>query len=354
MSRILFYGINGVGLGHIARLSLVQRYLAHHYPEQSTEAICRSKMGPQFFTCPCISVGKRGREVKALLGVQGITWPLKALWARVFPSKRKTILLDTHWPRRLLNRLHASGHRTFLITEVNKPEILFEDLQKSMRYFEKIYFPSEWDELEFHYKEHPELWALLQHEKVEAIGPFVRITEKSDDGEKVIFTLGGGGDHDAEDPKYSVRGYIEEYVKAATILQDAGKTQLYLAKGPLMEIDVELGPLKVLETMNLPEHFGPNTTVVTRGTFNLCWETIAAGAKLVTTTRSTVLAEHAESRNAYLEQKGYAYYVELDGAALAEAILRNTPEQIDEGQALILAQPGLARIGQALTQPKSN
>ena len=350
MSKIIFYGINGVGLGHLARLSLVQRHIEKKFPQHTTKAICRSSMGPIFFTCPCIEVGDRGRDLGNALNIRGVLGTLKLVVSRFIPNKRTTIFFDTMWHQRVLKRLHFGKHKTILITDVNKPEFMYKDLQLALQYFEHIFIPATQKELEFHYKDHPKLWELLKNKKCKAAGPFVRLTETSNQDEKVIFTLGGGGDHHNEGPKYSVQGYLEQFIKAAHKLSDAGLTNLYLAKGPLMDINIDLGPLKVLETMNLPEHFGPNTTVVTRGTYNLTWEAIAQGAKLVTTERSTLLKEYAESRNEFLEQEGYAYYAKLDGEKLANAILKETPKNLSAGQNLIMEQKGLQTVCAVITQ----
>ena len=343
MPHIVFVGINGVGVGHIARLSVIQRFLAKHNPTSSSEALCRSSMGPSFFTCPCTNVPK-GRDLTKALNIRGLPGLINLLQSRINPSKRKTIVFDTWWSRSVVKKLKFGRHRTVVIMESFKPNEMLSILNKSNKFIDKVYFPCQAEEIEYHYKEHPALWSLLQDPKYEAIGPFVRAAETSDDTEKVIFTLGGGGDNKDEDPRYSIRGYIEQYVEAARILHEAGKTNLYLAKGPLMDIDLDLGHLKVLETMKLPNHFGSNTTVITRGTYNLTWEAIQAGAKLVTTTRSAVLPEFSDSRNQYLESKGYAYQSEMNGAALAEAILRDTPHKLAEATSLVNARAGLKRI----------
>lgn len=344
MSHVIFYGINGVGLGHIARLSVIQRHLNEHSPAISTHALCRSSMGSLFFTCPCTEVGARGRDLGKALGIRGISGTMHLLQSRFIPSKRKTVIFDSMWSKRVLKLLRRGKYQTILIMESFKPDNMYETLRDAFHYFDYIFFPCQPEELAFHYQSHEKLWSILQHQKFQAVGPFVRSIDKSDNSEKVIFTLGGGGEHVGEDPKYSIQGYLEQYIKAANILHQAGKKNLFLAKGPLMEVNIDLGPLKLLDTMKLPEHFGPNTTVVTRGTYNLTWEAIAQGAKLVTTRRSTVLLEHAESRNQFLKEQGYAYYTELDGEALAEAILQGMPANLCEAQNLVTKQAGLDTI----------
>jgi hypothetical protein len=347
MSHIVFFGINGIGLGHIARLGAIQCYLADTHPEYSTEALCRSTMGDRFFTCPCTNVPK-GRDLTKALGIRGISGFFNIIFSKLIASRRKTVVFDTWWSRSVIRKLKRGGHRTVLVMQSFKPDDMYSILSTAPECFDHIFFPCQPEEIRFHYKSHEKLWALLQDPKFEAVGPFVRPADKSDNTEKVIFTLGGGGGKDDEDPRYSVRSYIEQYVEAARILHEAGKTNLYLAKGPLMEVDVDLGHLKVLETMKLPDHFGPHTTVITRGTYNLTWEAIQAGAKLVATTRSAVLPEFSDSRNRYLESCGYAYQSEMTGAALAEAILHENPINLEEATDLVNARPGLARITKAL------
>ena len=344
MPHIVFFGINGV-----ARLSVIQRYMEKHHPQFQTEALCRSTMGSSFFTCPCTNVPK-GRDLANALGIRGIKGCFNLLLSRYIPSRRKTVVFDTWWSRSVIKKLRFGRHRTILIMQSFKPDEMYTILKPAPECFDHIFFPCQPEEIEFHYKSHTKLWALVQNPTFEALGPFVRPSDTSDKEEKVIFTLGGGGEKDDEDPRYTIQGYIEQYKEAARILHEAGKSNLYLAKGPLMEADMDLGHLQVLETMELPHHFGPNTSVVTRGTYNLSWEAIAAGATLITTTRSAVLPEFSDSRNAYLEQRGYGYQSEMTGAALAEAILRDRPAHLAEATELVNARPGLARIAQVICE----
>lgn len=251
----------------------------------------------------------------------------------------------------MAKRLHFGGHQTILIQQVFKPTEMLRKLHQAINYFDYILLPCQPEEIEFHYKEHDELWMLLQHESIQAIGPIARTSQLSDDKEKVIFTLGGGGQHGKEKQEYSIQALIGHYVEAAHILSEAGKKNLYLAKGPLMKVLPDLGPLIPLETMQLPDHFGPNTRVVTRGTYNLGWETIATGSTLITTERSGTSFEYTNSRNAYLAEKGYAYNAEMNGPALAEIILRDPPPHLAEGKALIDNQLGLKTIASILSQP---
>lgn len=242
MAQVVFYGINGVGLGHIARLSVIQRDLAERNPQLSVEALCRSTWGPSFFTCPCTNVPKR-RDLTRALGIRGLSGYFNLLQSRLNPAKRKTVVFDTFWSKGVVKKLKAGGHRTILIMESFKPDDMLEALQFADRYFDHVFFPCQSEEIHYHYQHHSELWELLKQDKFEAVGPFVREVEQTDDTEKVVFTLGGGGDHDNEDPKYSVRGYLEQYVEAARILERAGKTNLYIAKGPLLTEEIDLAPL---------------------------------------------------------------------------------------------------------------
>ncbi len=225
---------------------------------------------------------------------------------------------------------------------------MLQAIKEDHKYFHKIFFPCQQEELEYHYKQHTTLWELLQHDKFEAAGPIVGTSTLHDDTEKVIFTLGGGGEMKEELPEFKTENNLNKYIEAAHILKAAGKKQLYLAKGPMLEIGMDIGPLKIIETLDLPQHFGANTTVVTRGTYNLGWEAIAAGATLITTNRSGVLAEYAENRNKFLDKKQYAYWTPIDGQAIAEAILRNPPAHLEEATNLVNTQQGLKRIAETL------
>lgn len=349
MRHIIFYAINGVGLGHTARLSGIQQYLSANVPALDIHIYAQSRYAPVFFTCPCTHVPTQ-EDFKKALKLKGLRKFYEILSTRCCSSKQKTFIFDTYWPERRVRYLKACGHHLILIQRGFKPDDMYKTLQKSVQQFDHIFFPCEQDEIDYCYKEHQELCALIAQHNCEAIGPIVRLSDTRDETEKVIFTVGGGGDHENEDPRYRVQSYLKHYVKTADILHEAGKTNLYLAKGPMMKVDIDLGHLQILETLKLPEHFGANTSVVTRGTYNLSWETIAAGAKLITTTRSGVDVENSDIRNQYLMEKGYAYCSPLDAQALAEAIMDERPPNLDEGKQLVNARPCLARLAEVVSE----
>jgi hypothetical protein len=91
--KLIFYGINGIGLGHIARLSVIQKYLAQFHPVDSMHAVCRSSMGHKFFTCPITSIGPKRRDLMKALGLRGLTSYLELLHARFSTSNRKIVFL---------------------------------------------------------------------------------------------------------------------------------------------------------------------------------------------------------------------------------------------------------------------
>jgi hypothetical protein len=139
MKNVTFYGINGIGLGHMARLSVVQQYLAQHHPEIKLEAICRSSLGPSFFTCPCIKIDKTNRDLRKALGIRGMQGLLNLSLSSIFPSKRKVVVFDTSWSTRTLKNLRLGRHRPILILQSSNPEYMLETLKEDHKYFHKIF-----------------------------------------------------------------------------------------------------------------------------------------------------------------------------------------------------------------------
>ena len=351
MPHIVFHAICKIGLGHIARLSVIQRRLTEKRPDLEMEAICHSTKESDFFTCKYTAIGSKGRDLLGALRIRGLTGFLNILQSRLNPKKRKTVIFDVKFSSRIAKRLRSGGHQTVLLQQVFIPNKMVTRLRRALGCFDYILLPYQPEEIEFHYAKHPEVWGLLQSKNIIAIGPIVRPVQRTDDTEKVIFTLGAGGQHAKEAPEYSVQRMLEHYVEAAHILHNAGYKNLYLAKGPLMNIDIDLGPLTVLETMGLPNLFGPKTRVVTRGTYNLGWEAIAAGATLITTERSATSFEYADSRNQFLADQGYAYKAAMNGPALAQAIMQSPPANLAEITAILHAGKAHDHIESIVTQP---
>lgn len=347
-STINFYAINGIGLGHTARLSVIQNYLSKDQPDSDITAYCRSDKASQFFSCPCVTVPKRRHFMKhmEILGLDWYVWPMMRRRAGQYSDR--VVIFDSYWSNKVVTRLKYLGYKLVLVMESHKPEPMHEKMLQASNVFDRIYFPCSSEELEFHYFEHNALWRLLQGEQFKAVGPFVRKPYGSDPEPKIIFTLGGGGDHKNEDPRFRVENYIKEYARASEILQSRGLSNFLLAKGPYMNVDQSLGPMQILESMRLPDFFGESTVVVTRGAYNLSWEAIAAGARLVTTEFSAVSNEYIESRNRFLASRGYSHETALSGEAIADAILRDPPPNLLAGNQLVRKAEGLKEIADGL------
>ena len=222
-----------------------------------------------------------------------------------------------------------------------KPEFMVDVLPAAMENFDQILFPCEQDELAHHYKDHAKIWKLLNAPCFNAIGPLARQFEPVDQKRRIIFSLGGGGEHPDEAPDFTVDAFLQRYRAAATILKDSGETELYLAKGPLLRAEHDIAPLIPLETMELPKYFNAQTAVISRGSYNLTWEAIAAGASLIATDVSTVSREAVASRNTYLAQQGYIHYAQLSGDSIAQAVKAGPPQHTIEASRLTTHSSGM-------------
>ena len=120
--------------------------------------------------------------------------------------------------------------------------------------------------------------------------------------------------------------FIREYRSVATMIRQKFGIETIFAAGPFLDRpDNNLSPLKVIRSQNLHEMFGSDTLVVTRGGYNICWEAVAAGARLI------VVGEHSGSedigaRGRFFEAEGLARHV---GVVEASEILKSCTDLIE-------------------------
>jgi len=313
--RILFHAINGNGLGHVVRLSVIAQALKDR-ADVAFHSTC--KFADQYWPGRIFSLHQRlddrfelSPEQRNLLGFQ----------VALNSFSPDVVVCDTHWPRAILRDLHESGTRTVLVLR----SLAFEEMERAVREaiqsFSSVLIPHHPAELERTYGSVPELLGLLTSPPCVCIGPVARTSAGKGTGRSVIFTLGGGGEYWALAEAHSVDRFILEYRSAAAMLREKLGVEGIFAPGPLLErTDDSLLPFKVVRSLNLHEMFGPDTIVVTRGGYNTCWEAIAAGSALIVTGEHRAHGvEDVGARGRFLAAEGLARHVGTAAREIFEA-----------------------------------
>ncbi len=313
--RILFHAINGSGLGHVVRLSVIAGTLKDY---ADIAFFSNSKFADRFWPGKNFGIDPRlddrfelrpeGRESLALCLALNKHVP-------------DTVVCDTHWPRQIIGQLHRAGIRTALILRTLSSEEMDTAIRRAIGSFSTVLLPHHRAELESTYKQSPALLALLTAAPCLCIGPVARMAIGENSERNVIFTLGGGGEYWNWSEAVSVDRFLSEYRPVAVALRERFDIESILAVGPLLDRpDESLAPFKLVRSLRLYEMFGPNTVVVSRGGYNTCWEAIAAGAGLI------IVGDHKAHgvedvglRGKFLASEGLARHVQPDAARILDA-----------------------------------
>jgi hypothetical protein len=325
--RVLFHAINGAGLGHVVRLSIIARAL-NGEAEIAFFSTCR--FANHFWPGRLFGVDERidGRfelapEQRNLLGFH----------LALNKFKPDVVVCDTHWPRAVLRGLREAGVRTILVLRSLSIEKMEPALRVARQDFSSVLLPHHPAELEVTYAAEPDLLGQMMAPPCICIGPVARTRLSDDPARRVIFTLGGGGEYWNLTQAVTVDSFMREFRSAAGILRETFGIEPIFAAGPLLEgTDDSLAPFSVVRSQDLHEMFGPGTVVVTRGGYNTCWEAIAAGAGLI------IVGEHLAhgvedvgARGRFLAAEGLAQHVATDAAAIVEACMALLARPIKTG-----------------------
>ena len=313
--RVLFHAINGAGLGHVVRLSIIAQAL-NGEAEIAFFSTCR--FANRYWPGKLFGVDERidGRfelapEQRNLLGFH----------LALNKFNPDVVVCDTHWPKAVLRSLREAGVRTVLVLRSLSIEKMEPALRVACRDFSSVLLPHHPAELEATYASQPELLGQMMAPPCICIGPVARKAVSGDDARRVIFTLGGGGEYWNLTQAVTVDSFMREFRSAAGILREKFGVEPIFAAGPLLEgTDDSLAPFSVVRSQDLHEMFGPGTIVVTRGGYNTCWEAIAAGAGLI------IVGEHLAhgvedvgARGRFLAAGGLARHVGTEATAIVDA-----------------------------------
>ncbi|WP_157100525.1 hypothetical protein [Rhodoplanes sp. Z2-YC6860] len=317
--RVLFHAINGNGLGHVVRLSIIAQALSGH-ADVAFYSPCR--FADRYWPGRLFTVDARLDDRFELNHAQRNLLAFHLALNRFSPD---IVVCDTFWPETIIRDLHERGIRTVLVLRALPRETMEPAVRAATAQFSSILVPHHTAELASIYAGSSELLKWTTTAPCVCIGPVARTTTPGNSRSSVIFTLGGGGDYWVGSDAYGVESFIREYRFSAAMIKQKFDMETFFAAGPFFDRpDDSLSPLRVIRSQNLHEMFGPDTLVVTRGGYNTCWEAVAAGARLI------VVGEHSGSedvgaRGRFLEAEGFARHV---GVVDASKIFKSCSELI--------------------------
>jgi hypothetical protein len=313
--RILFHAINGNGLGHVVRLSLIARTLQIH-AEVAFFSTC--PFANRYWPGMMFAVHDRLDERFELSSEQRSLLGLHLALNKFMPD---VVVFDTHWPPSIVPELREKGIRTVLVLRTLAVERMEAVVRLAIRDFSSVIIPHHPVELDSIYGAAPELLGLMTLTPCVCVGPIARTAVPSHDTRNVIFTLGGGGGNWQWGQARSVERFIGEFRSAATTLAENFGIEPIFAAGPLLDrSEGSLSSFRIVRSHNLHEMFGPGVIVVTRGGYNTCWEAIAAGAGLIIVGEYTAYGvEDVGARGRFLAAQGLAKQVRTDAAEILKA-----------------------------------
>jgi len=270
--RVLIHAANGVGLGHVARMSIFAEAL-------------RDRLGARlslsyFSTCSNARefLGDSGRVLwcKSPAEPQAL-----AAYAECIELVKPDILIcDTWWPRGEVQAARRQGARTALVSRLIGPSLAPRVYEEALQDFDTIVLCTTLDEAKHFYPRSHAAHKLLVEPRIRLGGRVGRIAPLSISNERtVLFSLGGGGDYHKSAGRDTVQSLIRQCQIASEELTQAGY-KCFVTQGPLMK-PVPPGAWTILETMRAHEHMSAQTIVVSRPGNLTPSEALAAGARLV-------------------------------------------------------------------------
>jgi predicted glycosyltransferase len=308
------HAINGVGLGHVVRLSLVADALKNLARNVSVRYISNSKAGPNFFSCPGLFAPDdptRDRQWR-------VDRQLNSFLLAVLRFKPNIVVCDTHWPHPLVGQLRSQGIRTVIILRSLRADLMLQEIEHAKRDFDAIIVPHHPLELSHLLRRHTGAGQVFEHARVAVVGPIARTCREPSSTADVIFTLGGGGECLGTDS--NAIELMKTFSATCELLRSRGKSCI-LAAGPFLESTlIKTWPGEVRKDLKLVRSLTERSIVVARPGYNTCWEAVAAGSHLLLVGSHRVV-EDTDARAEFMAQQGLAVRVPQDATALTKAVL---------------------------------
>ncbi len=321
--RILFYAINHVGLGHVARLSVVQRFLTEH-SLADCHFFSESRHAAAFFSCPGVLID--GEHVSAKERWRMLEVGVRRAMRDVRPD---VLVCDTYWSEAVssIPELRARGGRAVLMLRMTDSRLMRLRLREALTIFDSILLPHHPREIRWAYRDDPQLLRELDSAQVIPIGPVCRTDRRTIGRGKprgkneIIFSVGAGGEWPGASKANTIKTFLGAFAGASRLLTDHGYSKPTLAVGTFLRVTPELeARFLVRRTTSLHEHFGPRTIVVTRGGYNTTWEAVAAHSPMVVCgTRNRL--DDVKARSEFVQREGLGRAVIPDAEAIFKAIV---------------------------------
>lgn len=314
---VLFYAINHVGLGHVARLSVLQRFLTRH-----KLAECRffseSRHAAEFFNCPGVLLDGEHMGPKT-------RWRLlEAGLRRAIDDVRPDVLVcDTYWSEAVpsIPELRRRGGRAVLILRMTDRRLMRLRLREGLTQFDSVLLPHHPRELRRAYRRDPDLLRRLDSPQVVPFGSLCRTAARPVTKAEVIFSVGAGGEWPRATKANTIETFLTAFADASRLLTEHGHAKPTLAAGAFLRVPPHLeGRFKVRRTTALHRHYGPQTIVVSRGGYNTFWESIAARSPLVVCGSRNRL-DDVKARGEFVRAEGLGRSVRPDGQDIYRAIV---------------------------------
>lgn len=275
--RLLFYAINGVGLGHVSRLSVLATHLHNRHKNIRMSFYSNSVAAEKIFPMKGDTIVLPDNippQQRARVAYSGFKSAVEAYQPQI-------IVCDTHWPRPAIGLLRQNGTRTVLVLRLVSISRAKEVIIKALQDFDLIIIPHSPTEVYELYKSSPEIIKLLAGPKFLISGPIARLQTGFNKDAKVVFSLGGGGEYHNGAGYNSTNTLLDQLHASAKILSESGY-HCVLACGPFLKLrpEQEYG-WNVFQTLHLHESLGERTVSVGRAGYNTCWEALGSGGKLV-------------------------------------------------------------------------
>jgi hypothetical protein len=321
--KVMFHVIDGVGLGHVVRLSWIERAVLNASNGTETFAVSTSQFVALYFR------GSTRQVANDLRNPEHEKQVLES-FEHFCPD---VVVFDCRWPEHLTELLGQTGVRRILILRAFAPDRMRWFAGRALHNFDKVLLPHTLDEIAFYYRSKPSLLRLLQSAPFQMVGPVARMSSNLPDDSPVIFTIGGGGDSKA-DPVAGIKR-IAIYVETAKLLRSAGYADLRFVAGPLLTPNLpDIAPLIPIRDLNAHHMFGPKCCVISRGGYNTCWEAIAAGSHLVVSS-SQKLVEDVQARCEYLDGQKMARFSIDTSEEIARSVMLGHSLNVARGRNLV-------------------
>lgn len=316
--RVLLYAINHIGLGHVVRLSVIQRFLSRRHIAECY-FFSESRHAGAFFSCPGILVD--GENVAA----SGRSRLNEAGLRRAIDEVRPDILVcDTYWPEAsgAMAGLIARGGRAVLVLRMTDSRMMRLRLRAAVPLFDSILLPHHPREIRWTYRHDRALLRELDSPQVVPVGPLCRTARRPAKSANVIFSIGGGADWPGASKPNTRATFLGAFAGASRLMTEHGYAKPTLAAGTFLRLTPPLrASFDVCRTKSLHTHFGPRTIVVTRGGYNTVWEAVAARSSLVVCGTQR-FRDDIKGRSVFVQREGLGRSVESAPRAIFAAIVR--------------------------------